>query len=174
MSNGLHYTQVDPKRSNLPRDPVTGKIIRGPGNAGTPRLQLLAKHNLAEVFEKLGGVEGMLKWAKSHSRNRFAFYTMIYPRLLGAQTVDEAAEKLAQRPQITRIENLVVRPGEAPQVIDGGIDGGFSREAEDAQLAEDVRTVRDAVQEQIEEAGADPDPARQVAQEMVDPDLIPL
>jgi hypothetical protein len=170
----MHYLQADPGRSNLPRDPVTGRIKAGPGAPKVPRPLVLARHNLAEVFEKLGGVEGMTKWAKASTRNKFAFYTMIYPRLLGAQTVDEAAEKLAQRPQITRIENLVVRPGEAPQVIDGGIDGGFSREAEDAQLAEDVRTVRDAVQEQIEEAGADPDPARQVAQEMVDPGLIPL
>lgn len=46
---------------------------------GTPnKLSASAKENIALVFERMGGVEGMLKWAKT---NRTEFYK-IYPRLL--------------------------------------------------------------------------------------------
>jgi hypothetical protein len=46
---------------------------------GTPnKLSASAKENIAAVFERMGGVEGMSKWAKA---NPTEFYK-IYPRLL--------------------------------------------------------------------------------------------
>ncbi len=46
---------------------------------GTPnKLSASAKENIALVFDRMGGVEGMAKWAKA---NPTEFYK-IYPRLL--------------------------------------------------------------------------------------------
>jgi hypothetical protein len=43
-----------------------------------------AKENIAEVFERLGGVEGMLKWARYHPT---AFFSKIYPKLIGVDVL---------------------------------------------------------------------------------------
>jgi hypothetical protein len=64
-----------------------------------------------QVFEELGGVDGMTRWAWSSPKNLHDFYVHIYPKLLGAQAVD-AAERLAQRPVITRIESVIIDPKE--------------------------------------------------------------
>src|SRR3954452_21696353 len=98
----MHYAQADPSRSNLPRDPVTGRIKGGPGRRkGQPNvLSRLAKHGIDKVFEELGGVEGMLEWCHQSPKNRFAFYVHIYPRLLAAQNVDAAEAMLAEKPRI--------------------------------------------------------------------------
>jgi hypothetical protein len=58
--------------------------------AGKPKgtrnkLSATAKENIAAVFEEMGGVEGMLKWAK---RNQTEFYK-IYPRLLPLEVSGE-------------------------------------------------------------------------------------
>src|SRR3954468_670040 len=108
----MHYLQLDSSRSNLPKDPVTGRIKGGPGRRkGQPNiLSRLAKGEIKRVFEELGGVQGMYEWAMRSERNKFSFYVHILPRLLGAETVDAAAERLAQRPQITRIENVIIDP----------------------------------------------------------------
>src|SRR4051812_26509654 len=108
----LHYTQADPARSNLPKDPLTGRIKGGPGRRkGQPNVvSQLAKDGINEVFEELGGVEGMVEWCRLSPKNLYAFYGHIWPKLLGAQAVDAAAVRLAQRPQITRIESVIVDP----------------------------------------------------------------
>src|SRR4051812_3732636 len=110
----MHYLQLDSSRSNLPRDPVTGRIRGGPGRRkGQPNVvSRLAKEGLAEVFQSLGGVEGMVEWVQSSARNRYAFYIHIFPRLLAAQNVDAAAAMLAERPRIGRIEYVIVDPKE--------------------------------------------------------------
>jgi hypothetical protein len=67
----------------------------GPGRlAGRPnKITGQAKENIAEVFEMLGGVEGMLKWA----RNRPAeFYCKIYPKLIGVHVQAKTDEALKQ------------------------------------------------------------------------------
>lgn len=46
---------------------------------GHNKLAVTAKHAIEHVFSGLGGVEGMLKWAQ---RNKTAFYSHIYPKLL--------------------------------------------------------------------------------------------
>src|SRR4051794_29053543 len=108
----MHYAQANPSRSNLPRDPVTGRIKAGPGRRkGQPNvLNRLAKDGIARVFEELGGAKGMFDWARSSPKNLTLFYTQIFPKLLAAQAVDAAAERLADRPALTRIENVIVDP----------------------------------------------------------------
>jgi hypothetical protein len=110
----MHYAQADPSRSNLPRDPVTGQIKAGPGRQrGQPNVvSRLAKDGINQVFEELGGVEGMVKWCRRSPKNLYAFYVHIFPKLLTAQAVDAAAAKLAERPPIGRIEYVIVDPKE--------------------------------------------------------------
>lgn len=67
----------------LPKD-ANGKVIAGPGRpAGVPnKLSGQAKENIQDVFDKLGGVDGMFKWANKNDTNRAAFYVHIYPKLI--------------------------------------------------------------------------------------------
>src|SRR3954463_100130 len=69
-----------------------------------------AKDRIARVFEALGGVQGMYEWAMRSERNKRDFYVQILPRLLGAETADAVAEKMANRPRITRIETVIIDP----------------------------------------------------------------
>jgi hypothetical protein len=98
----MHYTHTDPSRSNLPRDPATGRIKAGPGRRkGQPNVvSRLAKDGINQVFEELGGVEGMVKWCRRSPKNLYAFYVHIWPRLLAAQNVDAAEAMLAEKPRI--------------------------------------------------------------------------
>src|SRR3954466_9022702 len=111
-----HYLQIDPSRTNLPRDPVTGKVRAGPGrpkggSAGI--INQLAKGKIREAFEGLGGVQGMYEWAMRSEKNKYAFYVYVFPRLLAAEAADAVAERLAhQRPVISRIENVIIDPKE--------------------------------------------------------------
>src|SRR3954462_7107852 len=43
-------------------------------------------------------------------KNLHDFYVHMWPRLLGAQAVNAAVERLASRPAITRIKNVIVDP----------------------------------------------------------------
>ena len=65
----------------------------GPGRpAGRPnKITGQAKENIAEVFEILGGVEGMVKWARNHPTE---FYCKIYPKLIGVDVQAETDEAL--------------------------------------------------------------------------------
>ena len=67
------------------------------GKAGLDRPTKVAGHakgNIAECFERLGGVEAMAKWARKHPAK---FYCKIYPRLIGvdvqAAKTDDAVKK---------------------------------------------------------------------------------
>ena len=99
-------------------------FARGPGRRrGQPNIiGRLAKDGLAEVFEELGGVEGMVERAMSSPKNLYAFYIYVWPKLLGAQVVEAAAERLADRPMISRIECVIVDPKDdyRTTVIDDG------------------------------------------------------
>src|SRR4051812_31372746 len=111
----LHYLQLDPSRYRLPRDPMTGRIKAGPGRPKGQNgvITRLAKGQIREVFEQLGGAQGFYEWAMRNERNKHAFYIHVVPRLLGAETLDAAAERLAQarqRPEISRIESVIVDP----------------------------------------------------------------
>jgi hypothetical protein len=59
----------------------------GPGRpAGRTRQ---ATDNIAEVFEMLGGVEGMVKWARN---DRTEFYRKLYPKLIGVDVLAKTDE----------------------------------------------------------------------------------
>jgi hypothetical protein len=67
----------------------------GPGRpAGRPnKITGQAKENIAEVFERLGGVEGMVRWARNHPTG---FYCKIYPKLIGVDVQAKTDEALKQ------------------------------------------------------------------------------
>jgi hypothetical protein len=44
-----------------------------------------AKHAIAEVFSRLGGVAGMLTWAKNHRAAFYSLYTKLIPLEIGGQ-----------------------------------------------------------------------------------------
>jgi hypothetical protein len=55
--------------------------LRGKTGPGRPaRRTGQATDNIAEVFEMLGGVDGMVKWARNRPTE---FYCKIYPKLIG-------------------------------------------------------------------------------------------
>jgi hypothetical protein len=67
----------------------------GPGRpAGRPnKITAQAKENIAKVFEMLGGVEAMGKWARNHPTE---FYRKIYPKLIGVDVRDKTDKPLKQ------------------------------------------------------------------------------
>jgi hypothetical protein len=55
-----------------------------------------ATENITEVFEMLGGVEGMVKWARNHPKE---FYRKLYPKLISVDVLaktDEAPKQDAE------------------------------------------------------------------------------
>lgn len=136
----MSASALAPTRSNLPRDPITGKPLPGPGRPKGMEVPLV-KHDLRKVFLLLGGVKGMYEWAMRSERNKRDFYVVILPKLLGAETVDAMAEKMAQRPRITKIENVIIDPKENynSTMIDG--------EATLVDQDDEVRVARETIQE---------------------------
>jgi len=82
--------------------------LRGKTGPGRPAGRTgQAKDNIAEVFEMLGGVEGMVKWAQNHPTN---FYK-IYIKLIGVDVpakTDEAPKQDAESAS-EALERLVLR-----------------------------------------------------------------
>ena len=62
--------------NNLPK--------RGPGRPkGSPnKVQQSAKDAIAKAAEELGGSERLVAWAQEDSKNEYAFWTQVYPKLL--------------------------------------------------------------------------------------------
>lgn len=61
-----------------------GRIVKGAGGRpkGTPnKLTVKAKEAFQMAFDNLGGVEGMVKWAKADPDNLKVFYTL-YSKLI--------------------------------------------------------------------------------------------
>jgi hypothetical protein len=63
-----------------------------------------AKENIAEVFEILGGVDGMVKWASNHPTE---FYCKIYPTLIGVDVQAKTDEALKQEPASEALERVL-------------------------------------------------------------------
>lgn len=57
---------------------------------------------IEKTFDKLGGTQGLVKWAEESAQNRAAFYTIIWPKLipknidLQANITHDIAERLLQ------------------------------------------------------------------------------
>jgi len=70
-------------------EPKVGESAPNTGNAGKGRQKgsvnkttKEAKEAIELAFQGLGGVDGLIKWAKNH---RDSFYASIYPKLLPVQ-----------------------------------------------------------------------------------------
>jgi hypothetical protein len=156
-------------RSNLPIDPVTGKFKRGPGRPPGKKTAYaattLGKSHLAHVFDMLGGAKGMYDWARSDIKNLTIFYTQIFPKLLSAQSLDAAADKLSQRPQLTKIENVIVDPKNNYRST--MIDGEADEVVEQVEVVNDeLERVRAEISRLMQEGGADEEPAQLISSQM--------
>jgi hypothetical protein len=81
-----------------------------PANAGRQKgsqnkSTTIAKEAIAQVAERLGGVDRMVMWAKSDPENESAFWKTIYPRLLPLQLAGDD-----KKPVFTKMVIEVVRP----------------------------------------------------------------
>lgn len=70
-----------------------------PGNPGRPRgtknkISRTAKENVEQVFDMLGGVEGMQHWASKNDHNRAIFYQSIYSKILPMDIHNEHSGKV--------------------------------------------------------------------------------
>lgn len=63
------------------------KVRKLPGRPkGVPnRTTVAAKEAIEIAMEGIGGTERLIKWAKKNDKNEYAFWTMIYPKLLPLQ-----------------------------------------------------------------------------------------
>lgn len=68
-------------QKGLPRDPVTGKVKRSRGRPKNSlnKTTIEVKEALSWCFEKMGGREKLLTWAKA---NQTTFYTKMYIQML--------------------------------------------------------------------------------------------
>jgi|YelNatPaOPRAMG01_1025707.scaffolds.fasta_scaffold391555_1 hypothetical protein len=65
-----------------PRSGAAVPVRRGRPKGVKNKLSRLAKDNIAAVYENLGGVEGHVKFLRTHLRALERFYTEVYPKLL--------------------------------------------------------------------------------------------
>jgi len=66
----------------------------------------LARKGIAKVFELLGGERGLWAWAMEDDKNKFAFYTILLPKLIPAEIQDAARQS-----GDTQIQVLILPPG---------------------------------------------------------------
>tara|TARA_R110002020_G_scaffold470161_1_gene695786 strand:- start:2596 stop:2964 length:369 start_codon:yes stop_codon:yes gene_type:complete len=75
--------------------------------AGRPKgaLNKVTRHvrdNLTEAFARLGGVDGMVKWAKEDARNRGEFYRL-YAKLLPMEKNLPETKEESQSPHVVMV-----------------------------------------------------------------------
>jgi hypothetical protein len=77
METSTNIDNLEPEKSNH------GGLRAGAGRpkGSTNKIPRVAKENIIKAFEDLGGVEGMVNWAKADPKNQGEFYK-IYGRLL--------------------------------------------------------------------------------------------
>ena len=81
----------------------------GPGRPkGMPnKMTVMAKAVIEEAFEKMGGVDALVKWATSSEEAQKAFYATIYPRLLPLQVTGQDGGDIGV---VTTIRREIVNP----------------------------------------------------------------
>lgn len=78
---------------------------RGGRQKGTPnKTTKAAKEAIAEAFEKMGGTEALVAWAKKNDGNRKVFYSRIWPKIVPLQVGGEEGN-----PIVTEIVQRIVR-----------------------------------------------------------------
>src|SRR3954453_20454867 len=94
-------------RGTLVRKKTKKKMFLLPGagrKPGTPnKFTTEARAVFTEVFERLGGVDAMLRWAQESPQNLYAFYVKIYPKLLPSNPVDPSNTMALER-----IERVII------------------------------------------------------------------
>jgi hypothetical protein len=96
------------KNSKLALKEHGGRLNGHGRQKGTPnKVTTEAKRAIALAFEGLGGVDGLIKWAKANKTNKAIFYSTIYPKLIPVQVVgkddnpiefrDTTAESILER-----------------------------------------------------------------------------
>lgn len=77
MENTTEVDNLEQEKSNH------GGLRAGAGRpkGATNRIPKVAKENIIKAFEDLGGIDGLVQWAKSDPKNQGDFYK-IYGRLL--------------------------------------------------------------------------------------------
>lgn len=77
MENTEQLDNLEKEKSNH------GGLRAGAGRpkGSTNKIPRVAKENIIQAFEELGGIEGLVNWAKADPKNQGDFYK-IYGRLL--------------------------------------------------------------------------------------------
>ncbi|WP_114952518.1 hypothetical protein [Sphingosinicella terrae] len=68
------------------------KAQRGRPKGARNRLTNEAKAAILEAFEKLGGVDGLVKWVEKSEANEALYWTKIFPKLLPRQPIEPAPQ----------------------------------------------------------------------------------
>lgn len=89
---------------------VVGDGTPGPGRPkGVPNKNTrLVKEAIAEAFDKLGGADRLLAWAKEDPDNERVFYTALLPKLIPVQT--ELSGRDGGPLQVAEIKRIIVDP----------------------------------------------------------------
>jgi hypothetical protein len=104
------------KRVARSREPAGngGKFEKGSGGnkkgrpPGSPnKLTKAVRDVIAQAAEELGGHEGLVAWVGEDAKNKFAFWTVIYPKLLPLQVAGDRANPIEL---VHRMERLIVDP----------------------------------------------------------------
>lgn len=116
-------------RSKKLRNGVPGKAAIPSGNRGRvlgapTKRSVSGRESLEEVFDRLGGVAGMVRWAK---KNKTDFYTKLWIRLVPRDVtltpgagLEEMLSRLAEARNGSAPQSLPA-PGDDAQVVDGVI-----------------------------------------------------
>lgn len=73
----------------------------------------LARKGIAKVFELLGGEQGLWQWAMADDKNKFAFYTILLPKLIPAEISD------ALKSGDNRIQVVILPPEHSQRQVAG-------------------------------------------------------
>lgn len=95
-------------------DALERKKARELTNAGAGRpkgshnkTHAVVRWGLTEAYRRLGGVDGLVKWAEKDNANRTAFY-QLWSKLIPAEVRDADREAESQRP----VRVLILPPGQ--------------------------------------------------------------
>jgi hypothetical protein len=100
--------------ANLPHGP-DGRVT-GPGRPKgcKDKIGRQAKENIIEVFEKIGSIEGMVKWAKANRTDFYKLYARLIPVTVQAAVDVRHASEFSDE-ELARIVAGASRSGVAGQ-----------------------------------------------------------
>jgi hypothetical protein len=130
MKPSIREKRTKSKRPNLRRD-QKGKIKAG---RRRKREEIQPATAIALVFEELGGVQAMVRWAKTDDRTLAIFYSKVYPKLIAAQGQDDVPANTEQEGGRAQkaLEEILARivaerkeaEGQSPPIIEHEPDEG--------------------------------------------------